>query len=393
MKTEYNSPTEEHNGSPYLYGPTVENLVSAIRGGADIRVIQRIMDSPILDVNEYDRDSGSYAYEAAIMMGRNDVAQLLLDNGAHVKGDENHPPSRKELEDEILIERVFGNKSLTEYGYINGEEERKNNPLRIYSEKGFNFHLLIYALVNNAPPTLVGYIIDQGVDVNERDRNGDSALHYAVSKERSQHIKLLIERGANVNAVNGRGISVLRYAARTGNAEIVEMLLQAGAKLYVGDGVQKRSVLCYVARTGNLRILKLLLEAGIDPCRELTRKGNTPLHCACGNVSRDKGRVWDQPGTEKFRVPPQEIYERIIVTLVEAGLDPNAMNEDGKVPMRFSIKADAVEEVKLLLRMGADLSLLLDPDETPVDYAISASAWSCANFFVEESFGIPPATA
>ena len=136
MKTEYNSPTEEHNGSPYLYGPTVENLVSAIRGGADIRVIQRIMDSPILDVNEYDRDSGSYAYEAAIMMGRNDVAQLLLDNGAHVKGDENHPPSRKELEDEILIERVFGNKSLTEYGYINGEEERKNNPLRIYSEEG-----------------------------------------------------------------------------------------------------------------------------------------------------------------------------------------------------------------------------------------------------------------
>lgn len=384
MKTEDNSPTEEHNVSPCSYGPTVEKLVSAIRGGADIRVIQRIMDSPNLDVNEYDRDSGSYAYEAAIMMGRDDVAQVLLDRGAHVKGDENHPPSRKELEDEEIIEKVFGNKPLDEYGCVNGEEQRETNPIRLYSKKGFNLNLLFYALGRTASTALIGYIIDQGVDVNERDRNGDSALHYAVSKERQQYIKFLIERGANVNAVNHRGSSVLKYAVRTGNAEIVEMLLQTGAKLYGEDGVQKRNVLCRVARTGNLRILKLLLDAGVDPCREFSRKGNTPLHCACGNVLQGEDFFWDQPDPGKFRVPPQEIYERIIVTLLEAGLDPNAMNEEGKVPMCFSIIADAVNEVKLLLRMGADLSLFFDSGRTPVDYAISVNAWSCANFFVEE---------
>ena len=65
---------------------------------------------------------------------------------------------------------------------------------------------LHYASYNDNPQT-INLLIDQGLDVNAQDKNGNTPLHCAKSflKENPQVIKVLLERGADPNIRNKDG--------------------------------------------------------------------------------------------------------------------------------------------------------------------------------------------
>ena len=68
-----------------------------------------------------------------------------------------------------------------------------------------------------------------GADVNAKDEDGETPLHYTVYKGHKEIAELLIEKGADVDAGNSFGSTPLHNAAIDGHTEIVELLIAKGA--------------------------------------------------------------------------------------------------------------------------------------------------------------------
>ena len=62
-------------------------------------------------------------------------------------------------------------------------------------------------------------------DVNARDRDGNSPLHFAAFNDHKDIADLLLAKGAAVNAKTDKGVTPLHWAAMKGHKDVVELLL------------------------------------------------------------------------------------------------------------------------------------------------------------------------
>jgi acyl-CoA-binding protein len=76
---------------------------------------------------------------------------------------------------------------------------------------------------------LLSQLLLSGVDVNQRDENGQTALHMAADKGMIECVRFLLQAGADPNATDKDGISVLEAGVIGGCIECVKLLLDAGA--------------------------------------------------------------------------------------------------------------------------------------------------------------------
>src|SRR5690242_9546876 len=71
--------------------------------------------------------------------------------------------------------------------------------------------------------------IQQKLDVNAAQADGDTGLHWAVQSGDLEMADLLIRAGANPSVANHAGARPLLMAAVNGNAAMIEKLVAAGA--------------------------------------------------------------------------------------------------------------------------------------------------------------------
>jgi len=72
-------------------------------------------------------------------------------------------------------------------------------------------------------------LIDWGIDLEVRDRFGQTALMMAADAGQLRSVKMLIQAGANSNALAPDGSTPLMFASQHGHTEIVHELLKNGA--------------------------------------------------------------------------------------------------------------------------------------------------------------------
>lgn len=104
--------------------------------------------------------------------------------------------------------------------------------------------------------------------VDERDRAGRTALHYAATDGNLEDVQRLLAESADVNAQEVRGWTPLHFAADQGNLDIVQVLLDAGANVHLVNNRGEEALFRSVANGGRgqpLATTKLLLSNGADP--------------------------------------------------------------------------------------------------------------------------------
>ncbi len=74
-----------------------------------------------------------------------------------------------------------------------------------------------------------------GADVNARDKEGETPMHYAAMSGTPDNIAALVSAGADVEARNEDGTTPLYTAAMSGAPENIAALLEAGASGSVKD--------------------------------------------------------------------------------------------------------------------------------------------------------------
>lgn len=135
-------------------------------------------------------------------------------------------------------------------------------------------------------------------------------------------------------------ITPIVQAAVVGSLEITKLLIEKGADPNKAQG-NGESALLIAANNGNLRITQYLLENGANP--NTRNRFGTPLANA--------------QGIETMRL------------LLENGADPNIPDQDGDLPIIGSLGQNALEEIKLLIQYGIDLSHKNNNGYTALDYA------------------------
>ena len=92
-------------------------------------------------------------------------------------------------------------------------------------------------------------------DIDFRDDESDSPLHWAVLLDNLPMVKFLLQNGADIRAKNKLGNNVVMIACINQRLEILRLLL---------NPLPKMTSLHAACLSGNVQIVKLLLENGAD---------------------------------------------------------------------------------------------------------------------------------
>lgn len=178
--------------------------------------------------------------------------------------------------------------------------------------------------------------------------DGAAIANAAMNGDR-EAVRALLKKGLDVNEAQGDGSTALHWAAIKGDAELAQMLIFAGANVRATTRLGAYTPLYLAAKGGYSAVVAALLAAGAD-AKAVTSNGTTPLMIAAA------------AGDTKS-----------ITSLIENGAEIEATDgAKGETPLIFAAGFNRTDAVKLLLAKGAnpkattkvlDLFALTAPEE------------------------------
>ena len=193
----------------------------------------------------------------------------------------------------------------------------------------------------------VAECLSAGADINFRDEDGGTPLHYAAEhNENPAVIEALIAAGADLDARGEYGWTPLHVAASENESPaVIAVLLLAGADASVRDAYGRRP-----ADRANLTI------RDSDVYRDLDRLG--PPDCP----------RWNTLEYFRFATEPE------VAACLSAGADINSWDESGRTPLHYAAGHNENPAlIEALLAAGADLNAWDEKGPTPLHYAAGHS--------------------
>ncbi|QJR21895.1 hypothetical protein BREVNS_1145 [Brevinematales bacterium NS] len=157
----------------------------------------------------------------------------------------------------------------------------------------------------------------------KQDKEGNTALHYAIRRRDIPLALWLIERDIHLTTTNRKGWSPLFEAAYWGVADVVRSLLRKGVPAEIRDPYGW-TPLILAAQQGHREVVKLLVEAG-----------------ACVNSQ-------DIYGYSALMEAVRRQYPDIVQYLLARGADPHQTNRYGQTASRQAILARSTNTLVLL---------------------------------------------
>ncbi|VFQ64396.1 unnamed protein product [Cuscuta campestris] len=211
------------------------------------------------------------------------------------------------------------------------------------------------------------YLVEElMLDVNAKDEDGETPLVHAAMQGHTATANYLLQKGAEPAIASEMGITALHHAAGLGDIELMKSFLSKGVSvdlqshagpplLWAAGNSQEDSVkllleqnanpnaesddgvtpLLGAVAAGSLRCVELLVNAGANA--NISAGGSTPLHIAAYNGSPD-----------------------MVKTLLEAGGDPNAVDEEGLKPIQVAAGVGNREAVALLFPVTPQIQGVLE---------------------------------
>jgi ankyrin repeat protein len=321
-----------------------DDFVSAAAAGDEAK-LQSFIQSGI-DINV----TNKYGYSAlmwAAGQGRSNIVQSLLSRGA-------------------VIDKTSSDGSTALFF---AAQEGRMNVVPLLLAKGASLKArkadgwtpFICAAAYNQVELLEFFLLEKGVDVEETDKQGDTALMFAAANVFSQDatgetlpaVNLLLDWKANPNATNKKGQTPLMLAAQKGEVEIAKLLTSKKADIHARDKNGKNALHYAVEEGADPPIAIYLIEQGCELDTQDDR-GETALMKASAHKNR-----------------------AMAITLAVKGSNPNLQAKDGKTALMIAVECGNGAIAAQLLQSGAN-PMLKDRD--------GLTAYDVARQFHHEDF-------
>jgi ankyrin repeat protein len=210
--------------------------------------------------------------------------------------------------------------------------------------------LRLVEAAKNRDTAAVRGLVKQHVDVNARQPDGATALHWAAHWDDLEAADLLIHAGANVNAANDLAVTPLALSCENGNTAMVDKLLQAGA--YPNAAVETgETALMTASRGGSLGAVEALLTRGADVNAKEPSRGQTALMWAVAQQHPAIVRALIEHGADiHARSHVRHVYVN------RGGRSNGEIEQGGFTPLLFAARQGDINSAELLLAAGANVN-------------------------------------
>ncbi|KAJ6239911.1 ankyrin repeat-containing protein [Anaeramoeba flamelloides] len=216
---------------------------------------------------------------------------------------------------------------------------------------------------------LLDWIIEIGVDINAKDDQCKTILHYICENNNSTSEQFLwaLENGANVNDVTSEGTSILHSIAKR-NSQKMDFLLSALKREKINVNLldaKKNSVLhliCYNTANIDAQLVHILIKKGFN-INQKNIKGDTPLSI-----------LFREKLTKKI-LQTIEIFLRFGAT-PNFYLNPNGFSTLSKL---FSLKITPLSLIKKFIKNNSQLSIIEIDSNTPLHTLFANFSWENIN--------------
>jgi ankyrin repeat protein len=160
----------------------------------------------------------------------------------------------------------------------------------------------------NGHKDIVVFLLEKGIDVDQQDEYGYTALMWASLKGHKEIVQLLLhEENIQINQQDKDGSTALMWASLKGHKEIVEILLQDKNKQINQQDKDGRTALILASEKGHVEIVeKLLQDKNIQINQQDKKYGATALIWASMNDHREIVQILLQD--KKIQINKQDQY-------------------------------------------------------------------------------------
>ena len=292
------------------------------------------------DVNALDKDHVTPLHLASFL-GILEIARLLLDHGATAN-----------------VENIYG-----------------QTPLHLVSQ-GEPF--------SHENPDVARLFLGLGLEVNARDKDLSTPLHFACVHKNLETALLLLDHGAEPNVQNADGETPLHQVSRCSkiygdngwddDPRVAQILLERGADVDARNKDQETPL--HVASLGdnapyypNLRTLQVLFDHGAKADAR-SADGQTPLYRASHpdivRLLLERGADINSRDNDQATPLHWASYRsktRIVQPLLDHGADAEAPDADGQTPLHWVSDPDIA---RVLLKHGVNINARDKNQATPL---------------------------
>lgn len=218
----------------------VARYLSACRSG-DLNTVKELIEGALVDIkNDFDSSDMVSGLHYASAENRLNVIHYLVSRGANINARLNGNGSTP-LHWAVRFGYVYCMDYLLNHGADPSLLDEDGLDMLHLSVKTSNIVSIIYVIF---------FIVDRNEnDINSKDTQNRTALHYAVTQGDYWSVFELLKYGADVNAMDVFSITPLYIAIAKGNEQIILLLIKFGANLHDTIGNQDYPMLAEESHT------------------------------------------------------------------------------------------------------------------------------------------------
>ncbi len=246
----------------------------------------------------------------------------------------------------------------------------------------------------------INRLISENADVNDRQIDGTTALHWAAQDDDLGMARVLLNAGADPNALNRVGAPPILAAAINGNAEILAALLEAGADPNLKVSPTGDTPLMIAAKTGILPAVQVLLDHGANVNDREDFGLTTPLMWAVGENHADVARILIEHGAD---IEARSVYVPPDTGRGFEGAQPRPRREEEVGPIVFAsgeftplliaAREGHLDSARVLVEAGADINATAADGKNALGLTIFNGGYALADYLVDAGIDVNQADA
>ncbi|XP_043472538.1 putative ankyrin repeat protein RF_0381 [Leptopilina heterotoma] len=313
--------------------------------------------------------------------------------------------------DEWTVRNILSDNNFNDYlasssGYSLLCSMLENSIYSVKRRSELELYYMSYQQLLNNFLKISKLLLQHPVKVNDETQDHDQTpLHFAVQNENVEIIKILLEKGAVVNATNKELNTPLHIAVSDKynlSESVIQLLLENGADIKIyNENCRTPHDVCVnasIRRILSQHEIKMLLDSDGD-IEEKDCWGYTALHRAVNSKSYDLVEFLLSVGSDvnaetKFYETPLHLaskirHKKISLLLLRAGADVNATTVADDTPLHLAVKHLSKDDdgkfLKMLINNGADLTAINDDGLIPLSYSVENISLTEATILLGEN--------